>query len=103
MSDNENTNNETPTRGRRKAIVGVVRSDRMSKTISVTSERRVLHPRFKKYVKRYSRYYADDPNEQARVGDVVEIVECRPLSKLKHHRLIRVVRRGKGHEEGGDA
>ena len=83
------------TRNTRKVVVGVVTSDSMDKTISVKTERLVLHPRFRKYVKRYTGYKAHDEKSEARVGDTVELVECRPLSKTKFFRLVRIVRRGK--------
>ncbi len=83
------------TRNKRKVVVGVVTSDSMDKTISVKTERLVLHPRFRKYVKRYTGYKAHDEKNDARVGDTVELIECRPLSKTKFFRLQRIVRRGK--------
>ncbi len=83
-------------RNNRKVVVGVVTSDKMHQTIAVTGERKVKHSRFGKYVKRFSKYKAHDENNEAKTGDVVELMECRPVSKTKHFRLIRVVRSGKG-------
>jgi small subunit ribosomal protein S17 len=77
----------------KKRVVGTVTSDRMQGTISVDVERLVRHPVYKKYLKRTSRYKADDSQGEARVGDVVEIEPCRPLSKTKSWRLVRVLRR----------
>ncbi len=80
-------------RGKRKRIEGVVRSNKMQKTITVEVQYLQKHPKYGKYVKKYTRYYAHDENNEARPGDLVEIAETRPLSKLKRHRLVRVVRR----------
>lgn len=87
-------------RTRRKVVQGVVTSDKMDKSIVVRSERLVKHPTFGKYVKRYSKYHAHDPNNEAAVGDVVELMECRPISKTKFFRLVRVVSHSKAHEAG---
>ena len=80
-------------RNKRKSLQGVVVSDQMEKTISVNVERVYRHPKYGKYVRRHKKYHAHDENRDAHVGDVVEIVECRPLSKTKHHRLLRIVQR----------
>ena len=82
-------------RGHRKTAVGVVTSDRMDKTITVEAERRVLHPRFKKHVRAYSRYKAHDERNEAREGDHVLIMETRPLSKTKRWRLVEILRRAR--------
>ena len=74
-------------RGRRRSVVGVVVSDRMDKTIVVRVERLVQDPRYKKYVRRYSRYMAHDEDNACKVGDQVRIVEHRPLSKRKRWKL----------------
>jgi len=79
-------------RGHRSAIVGVVASDKMDKTIVVRHERLVKHPKYGKYLKRAKKYMAHDEQGQAKVGDVVEIAQTRPLSKRKAWRLVRVVR-----------
>lgn len=78
-------------RGERKRQVGVVASDRMQKTIVVDVEFLVEHPKYGKRIRRSSRYYAHDENREAKIGDKVEIVETRPLSKTKRWRLLRVV------------
>ncbi len=80
-------------RGRRKTRVGSVVGDRMDKTIVVSVERRFAHPLYGKQVTRHKKYYAHDEENQARVGDVVKIVETRPLSKSKRWRLVEVVRK----------
>ena len=77
----------------RKRVVGVVVSDKMDKTVVVKVERFVQHPRFKKYIKRSKKYYAHDEKNECRTGDVVEIEETRPLSKLKRWRVVRIVKR----------
>lgn len=80
-------------RRQRKTREGAVVSDRMDKTIVVSVERRFAHPLYGKQVKRHKKYYAHDEENAARVGDVVRIMETRPLSKNKRWRLIEVVRR----------
>ena len=80
-------------RGRRKVLQGRVRSDKMQKTIVVEVERLVKHPRYGKHIRRRTRLYVHDENEEAREGDIVEVMQTRPLSKTKHWRLVRVVRR----------
>ena len=79
------------TRGHRKERLGKVISSKMAKTIVVSVERRFPHPRFKKVITAYSKFYAHDEKAEAKVGDVVLIQETRPLSKLKHWRLLQVV------------
>ena len=74
----------------RKTRVGVVVSDKMTKTIVVKVERRVPHPIFKKIVRKTSKFYAHDEQSQAKEGDKVLIAETRPLSKLKRWELIEV-------------
>ncbi|MFP4055941.1 MAG: 30S ribosomal protein S17 [Candidatus Brocadiia bacterium] len=83
-------------RGRRKIAIGIVRSDKMDKTITVEAERRVLHPRYHKYIRAYTRYVAHDENNQARVGDKVSIMETRPLSKTKRWRLVDILEPARG-------
>ena len=80
-------------RGQRKTRVGSVVSDGMDKTIVVSVERRFAHPLYGKQVTRHKKYYADDQENQAREGDVVRIVETRPLSKKKRWRLVEVVQK----------
>lgn len=76
----------------RKQRVGVVVSDKMTKTIVVEVERRVPHPRFKKIVRKTSKFYAHDEKEEAKEGDKVLITETRPLSKLKRWTLAEVLK-----------
>jgi len=74
--------------------VGVVVSDRMTKTAIVAVERMVRHPAYKRIVRRTSRFFAHDERNEAHVGDQVEIVETRPLSKNKRWRIARIIARG---------
>lgn len=80
-------------RGIRKTKVGTVMSDRMDKTVVVRVERVVLHPVYKKYTKRRTTYKAHDEKNEFKVGDRVEIVETRPLSKGKRWRVLRLIER----------
>ena len=85
-------------RGHRKERVGEVVSNKMTKTIVVRVERRFPHPRYKKVVTAYSKFYAHDEKSEAKVGDTVRIEETRPLSKLKCWRLVAVVEKSSGVE-----
>ena len=85
--------NETG-RSQRKTRVGKVISDKQDKTIVVQVDRRTAHPMYGKVITRSGRYYAHDENNEARVGDRVQIQETRPLSKLKRWRLREVLQRG---------
>lgn len=78
-------------RGKRRVEVGVVTRDKMSKTRRVEIPRLVKHQRYGKYIKRRTVCYVHDEANESRMGDTVEIMESRPLSKLKHWRLVRVV------------
>ena len=89
----ETTSNESTDRGQRKERVGEVISNKMTKTIIVRVERRFPHPRYKKVVTGYSKFYAHDEKSEAKVGDRVRIQETRPLSKTKSWRLVEVVER----------
>jgi small subunit ribosomal protein S17 len=78
-------------RNLRKTMVGVVRTDKMDKTRRVEVPRLQKHPKYGKYVKRRTVCYVHDEKNESRIGDTVEIMETRPLSKLKRWRLVRVV------------
>jgi small subunit ribosomal protein S17 len=80
-------------RSLRKERTGTVVSDRMEKTIVVSLERTVMHPKYRKYLKRRSRVKAHDETNQCQVGDRVRIVECRPLSRDKRWRVSVVLQR----------
>src|SRR5258708_7221828 len=87
----ETTTPVSSERGHRKERVGEVISNKMTKTIVVRVERRFPHPRYKKVVTGYSKFYAHDEKSEAKVGDQVRIRETRPLSKLKNWRLVEVI------------
>jgi len=87
-------------RGRRRTIVGIVERGPKDKTLAVVSVQRVRHPKYGKYLRRTSRYHVHDEKHEARPGDTVEIMETRPISKTKHWRLVRVLRRGAGVAQG---
>mgnify|MGYP000469658136 CR=1 FL=1 len=72
----------------KRILQGVVVSDKMDKSVVVQVERRVMHPVYKKYIKRSAKYTAHDENNQFKVGDVVQIIESRPLSKTKTWTVI---------------
>ena len=77
----------------RKTRSGVVVSNKMQKTVVVESERRLRHPVYGKVVKKRRRFYAHDPEQQCQEGDLVRIVETRPLSKLKRWKLAEVLKK----------
>lgn len=96
MAETTNTTEQTAQkteRGHRKERVGEVISNKMAKTIVVRVERRFPHPRYKKVVTGYSKFYAHDEKSEAKVGDRVRIQETRPLSKMKNWRLVEVLER----------
>ncbi len=78
-------------RGQRRTLVGVVTRDKMDKTRRVEIPRLVKHVRYGKYIKRRTICYAHDETNESRIGDTVEIMETRPLSKNKNWRLVRIV------------
>ena len=82
----------TAKRGLRKTRVGVVVSNKMTKTAVVEITTRVPHPKFRKIVKQSTKFYAHDEESKAQVGDLVRIMETRPLSKLKRWRLVEVLK-----------
>ncbi len=84
---------ENKARNNRKVRVGTVVSDKMQKSILVMIERKVVHPTYKKYIKRSTKLMAHDEKEEAGIGDVVKIMETRPLSKNKRWRLVEVVKK----------
>ena len=82
-------------RGLRKERSGLVVSNRMQKTVVVSIERTVMHPRYKKVLKRRTKVKAHDESNQCHVGDRVLIVECRPLSRDKRWRVSKVIERAR--------
>ena len=82
-------------RNLRKTRVGVVVSDKMDKTIVVAVKDSVQHPLYKKILKRTKKFKAHDENNEAGIGDTVQIMETRPLSKMKRWRLSKIVEKAK--------
>jgi small subunit ribosomal protein S17 len=85
------TNTATAERSQLRTIIGTVASDKGNKTIKVVVEFQYRHPKYGKYLKRRTTLHAHDEKNEAKEGDRVEIAESRPLSKTKHHRLVRIV------------
>lgn len=79
----------------RKERIGVIVSDKMDKTITVTVERKMKHAIYGKFIKKHKKFHAHDSKNDGNVGDRVRIVETRPLSKSKRWRLIEVIERAK--------
>ena len=86
---------EAVVRNLRKQKTGVVVSDKMDKTISVKVERRLMHPLYGKFVKRSKKFFAHDEENTCKIGDMVRIMETRPLSKNKRWRLVEILQRAK--------
>ena len=82
-------------RNLRKTRIGVVKANKMHKTITVTVERKVKHPIYGKFVKKTTSFHAHDEKNECTVGDVVRIMESRPLSKTKRWRLVEIVEKAK--------
>ncbi|MCS7165547.1 MAG: 30S ribosomal protein S17 [Candidatus Calescibacterium sp.] len=80
-------------RKNRKKLVGIVVSDKMEKTVVVKVERNKIHPKYKKVVKTFKKYYAHNEDNEAKEGDKVMIMESRPLSKLKRWVVIKIIER----------
>lgn len=74
-----------------RSVQGRVSSDKMDKSIVVTIERKVKHPLYGKFIRRTTKLHVHDENNEAKLGDLVEIRECRPLSKTKSWTLVRVI------------
>jgi small subunit ribosomal protein S17 len=86
---------EATTKKEKQTLQGVVVSDKMQKTIVVEIMMRKLHPLYKKYLTRTKKVKAHDENNEAKTGDTVRVVECRPLSRDKRWRLAEIVERAK--------
>ena len=82
-------------RNLRKTRIGVVTSNKMTKTIIVAVERRVKHPIYGKFVKKTTKFHAHDEKNECTVGDTVRIMETRPLSKNKNWRLVEILEKAK--------
>ena len=82
-------------RNLRKTRTGVVSSNKMDKTVTVAVERKVKHPIYGKFVKKTTKFHAHDEKNECSIGDLVKIMETRPLSKTKRWRLVEVVEKVK--------
>lgn len=98
----ENTGQETTEiksagsiRGKRKVRIGKVISNKMNKSITVAVERRLKHPIYKKYFKKTTKFMAHDEKNTASIGDIVKIMETRPLSSRKRWRLVEIIEKVK--------
>jgi small subunit ribosomal protein S17 len=82
-------------RNLRKTRTGVVSSNKMDKTVVVAVERKVQHPIYGKFLKKTTKFHAHDEKNECNIGDVVRIMESRPLSKTKRWRLVEIVEKAK--------
>ena len=82
-------------RNSRKEVIGKVTSNKMDKSIVVSIERRIKHPLYGKFLKKTKKYVAHDENNECNEGDVVQLMETRPLSKSKRWRLVQIVEKAK--------
>lgn len=89
------TQTQIETRGRRKTRTGLVTSNKMDKSITVSVERKVKHPIYGKFLKKTTKFMAHDEKNECSIGDVVKIMETRPLSKNKCWRLVEIVEKVK--------
>ena len=94
MSETNNAQ-PSPVRGRRKTRMGRVISDKMDKTVVVAIETMVRHPLYGKTIRRTTKFKAHDADNSCGVGDLVEIMETRPISKEKHWRVVQIVEKAK--------
>ena len=94
MSNPENVPAAEPAvteRNDRKVLRGIVVSDKMQKTVVVQIDRKIRHPLYEKFIARRTKLHAHDEKSEAHMGDVVEICQTRPISKLKSWRVVRIV------------
>jgi small subunit ribosomal protein S17 len=82
-------------KSRKKEFIGIVKSDKMEKTIVVSIETLTLHPLYKKYIKRSKKVKAHDEKNEAKTGDRVRVIECRPISREKCWKLVEILERAK--------
>jgi small subunit ribosomal protein S17 len=95
MEQPKESSEQTSVRGARRIKQGRVASNKMNKTIVVVAETRVPHTAYGKIVRKSARFKAHDEQNEAKIGDLVRIMECRPLSREKRWRLVEVVERAK--------
>ncbi len=88
-------NNETLVRGYRKTRTGIVVSDKMDKTVVVAVRTKVRHPLYGKMVNKTTKFKAHDENNECGIGDIVRIMETRPLSKDKRWRIVEIIEKAK--------
>lgn len=88
-------NQMVQTKKGKREFVGIVTSDKMDKTVVVSIVTKTLHPLYKKYVTRTKKVKAHDENNEAKMGDRVRVIECRPVSKEKCWKLAEIVERAK--------
>lgn len=86
---------EAPKRNMRKQRVGVVTSNKMDKSVTISVERRLKHPIYGKFVKKTNKFVAHDENNDCNIGDTIRVMETRPLSKRKRWRLVEIIERAK--------
>ncbi|MCX7832768.1 MAG: 30S ribosomal protein S17 [Ignavibacteria bacterium] len=84
-----------PIRNKRKVRIGKVVSNKMDKSVVVAIEKRVIHPLYKKFYKRTSKFMAHDEKNECNIGDIVKIMETRPLSKRKRWRVVEILQKVK--------
>ena len=82
-------------RNLRKERIGIVKSDKMQKSVSVSIQRKEMHPMYGKFVKKTSTFVAHDDKNECKIGDTVKIMETRPLSKTKKRRVVEILERAK--------
>ena len=80
-------------RGHRKTVTGTVVSDKMDKTVTVLVERRLRHPLYRKFVTKSKKYHAHDEANECHTGDMVRLMEARPMSRSKRWRVIEIVKK----------
>ena len=95
MAEVKTSENTVKAKSGKKEFVGIVRSDKMDKTVVVSVETTTLHPLYKKYVVRSKKLKAHDEKNEAKVGDRVRVVECRPISKEKCWRLDAILEKAR--------
>jgi len=82
-------------RNKRKVRIGHVSGNKMNKTVTITVERRIKHPLYGKYLKRTKKLHAHDEKNECGIGDLVKVMETRPLSKTKRWRVIEILEKAK--------
>jgi small subunit ribosomal protein S17 len=95
VSEDAAVEKAAPKKSGKKEFIGLVKSDKMNKTIVVAIETTALHPLYKKYVKRIKKVKAHDETNDAKTGDRVRVVECRPISKEKCWKLAEIIERAR--------